>query len=52
VPIVFLTAKTQAAERQRLRSLGAAGVIAKPFDPLGLSDELTRLLDDDRGPSS
>jgi two-component system OmpR family response regulator len=45
VPIVFLTAKAQSAERQRLVSLGAAGVIAKPFDPLRLPNELTRLLE-------
>jgi CheY-like chemotaxis protein len=46
VPVVFLTAKAQSAERQRLMSLGVAGVIAKPFDPLKLPDELTRLLED------
>lgn len=46
VPIVFLTAKAQTAERQRLISLGAAGVIAKPFDPLKLPDQLTELLPD------
>ena len=44
VPVIFLTAKAQTAERQRLVSLGAAGVIAKPFDPLKLPDELTELL--------
>jgi CheY-like chemotaxis protein len=44
VPIVFLTAKAQASERQRLIALGAAGVIAKPFDPLKLPDQLTQLL--------
>lgn len=40
VPAVFLTAKAQAADRRRLGSLGGAGVIAKPFDPLTLADEL------------
>lgn len=44
-PVVFLTAKTQRVERERLSALGAAGVIAKPFDPLALADELERLLD-------
>jgi two-component system, OmpR family, response regulator len=43
VPVIFLTAKAQSAERQRLMFLGAAGVIAKPFDPLKLPDEITRL---------
>jgi two-component system, OmpR family, response regulator len=44
VPIVFLTAKAQAAERERLLSLPVAGVIEKPFDPLALPVELERLL--------
>lgn len=46
VPVVFLTAKTQPGERKRLLSLGAAGVIAKPFDPLALPNELDQLLKD------
>jgi CheY-like chemotaxis protein len=46
VPIVFLTAKTQAPERNRLLALGVAGVIAKPFDPLALPSELDQLLKD------
>jgi two-component system, OmpR family, response regulator len=47
--VIFLTAKAQSAERQRLMSLGAAGVIAKPFDPLKLPDELTWLLEGNPG---
>jgi two-component system, OmpR family, response regulator len=46
VPIVFLTAKVQATEHTRLLSLGAAGVITKPFDPLALPGELEGLLRD------
>jgi CheY-like chemotaxis protein len=44
VPVVFLTAKAQSADRQRLLALGAAGVIGKPFDPLTLPSELDALL--------
>jgi two-component system OmpR family response regulator len=44
-PVVFLTAKAQRAERERLNALGAAGVIAKPFDPLTLPGQLQELLD-------
>jgi CheY-like chemotaxis protein len=44
VPVVFLTAKLQSADRERLHALGAAGVIAKPFDPMTLSDQLDRIL--------
>ena len=45
VPVVFMTAKVGADERERLLSLGASGVIAKPFDPMTLPDELERILD-------
>ena len=44
VPVVFLTAKTQSADLDRLMGLGAAGVIAKPFDPMALPEELLALL--------
>jgi CheY-like chemotaxis protein len=39
-----MTAKVGADERERLLSLGASGVIAKPFDPMTLPDELGRVL--------
>ena len=45
VPVVFLTAKLQLADRARLHALGAAGVIAKPFDPMALPAELDRILE-------
>ncbi|HUN79426.1 MAG TPA: response regulator [Solirubrobacteraceae bacterium] len=44
VPVIFLTAKTGAADREGLRALGAAGVIAKPFDPMTLAEEIERIL--------
>jgi CheY-like chemotaxis protein len=44
VPVVFLTAKVGAAERERLLAQGAAGVIAKPFDPMTLPEELQLVL--------
>jgi len=44
IPVVFVTARTQAQECARLRALGAAGVIAKPFDPIGLAAELRRFV--------
>jgi CheY-like chemotaxis protein len=37
VPVVFMTARAQMSERERLMSLGAAGVICKPFDPMTLA---------------
>lgn len=40
MPIVFMTAKVQPEEIERWRALGAADVIAKPFDPLALANRL------------
>lgn len=44
VPVVFLTARTQVADVEWLKGLGASGVIPKPFDPVTLADDLTELL--------
>lgn len=44
VPVVFLTAATEPDEVGRLRSLGAAGVLAKPFDPMTLPARLRETL--------
>ena len=44
IPVVFLTAKTQSAERAQLAQLGAAGILTKPFDPLKLADDLASAL--------
>jgi CheY-like chemotaxis protein len=43
-PVIFLTAKTQSSDLERLTSLGAVGVIAKPFDPMGLPKEVDALI--------
>ena len=48
IPVVLLTAKVQAADRRRFAGLGVAGVIAKPFDPLGLADQVAETLGWDR----
>jgi two-component system OmpR family response regulator len=39
-PIIFMTAKVQPQETQRYLRLGAIEVIAKPFDPITLADQL------------
>jgi len=36
-PVMFMTAKVQPAEIAHFKSLGALDVIAKPFDPMQLS---------------
>ncbi len=45
-PIVFMTARAQKEEIQRLEDLGALGVVVKPFDPMQLASTLRRLWDD------
>jgi CheY-like chemotaxis protein len=37
IPVVFITARTQAYEVRAFHDLGARGVLAKPFDPMSLS---------------
>jgi CheY-like chemotaxis protein len=44
IPVVFLTAKVQTSDRHRYTSLGVKGVIAKPFDPLGLAGRVSEIL--------
>jgi len=44
IPVVFLTAKAIAAEVERLKSGGAAGVLTKPFDPMTLARDLRAVL--------
>jgi two-component system, OmpR family, response regulator len=48
-PVIFLTAKTVEAEVARMRALGAAGVLFKPFDPRTLSDDVRALLNGSLG---
>jgi CheY-like chemotaxis protein len=43
LPVVFLTAKIQPSERNQYEAMGAAGVLAKPFDPATLADEIKRI---------
>ena len=40
-PVVFMTAKVQPQEVAAYLALGAVGVIAKPFDPMTLAQELS-----------
>ena len=40
IPVIFMTAKVQADEIAELKSLGALDVIAKPFDPMALADQI------------
>ncbi|WP_457281712.1 response regulator [Polaromonas sp. P5_D5] len=42
-PVIFMTAKVQAAEVAVYKGLGAMEVIPKPFDPMELSSQIQRI---------
>ena len=46
IPVVFMTARAQIRELAHFRSLGAAGVIPKPFDPMTLATSVHKYLAD------
>ncbi len=43
VPAIFMTAKVQTHEVEQYKAMGAIGVIAKPFDPMTLSDNIQQI---------
>ena len=45
IPVVFLTAKGMAAQVSELETLGADGIILKPFDPLTLAARVRAILE-------
>ncbi|MEA2328197.1 MAG: hypothetical protein QOE68_3156 [Thermoanaerobaculia bacterium] len=44
IPVIFLTAKVQPADRQKFMQLGVKGIISKPFDPLTLGQQIRTML--------
>jgi CheY-like chemotaxis protein len=44
IPIVLLSAKTTLTTPDRVASLGIAGAISKPFDPIALIDVVANIL--------
>jgi two-component system OmpR family response regulator len=48
IPVLFMTASAQGSEISRYRSLGAAGVIGKPFDPMTLPAQIAALVGEAR----
>ncbi len=43
IPVIFLTAKVQPMEQAEYKTLGGAGLIMKPFDPIQIVQEINRL---------
>ena len=44
IPVIFLTAKTQAAEKDQFKSLGVVDVITKPFNSMTLASQIAKIL--------
>ena len=40
IPVVYLTAKALPGEVERLKALGALGVLTKPFEPMTLAQQV------------
>jgi two-component system, OmpR family, response regulator len=43
IPAIFMTAKVRPEEVGRMRAMGAADVIPKPFDPIALPDQVNAI---------
>jgi CheY-like chemotaxis protein len=44
IPVILLTAKVRAEDREHFAGLGVDAVLTKPFDPTRLSDEILAAL--------
>jgi len=44
IPVILLTAKVQSSDIAQFAKLGVAGVIAKPFDPMTLAEQVASTL--------
>ncbi len=44
IPVIFLTAKTQATEKDQFKSLGVIDVITKPFNSMTLASQISKIL--------
>lgn len=44
IPVLFLTGRVQTADKSVLSGTGATAILAKPFDPLTLAEEIASAL--------
>jgi CheY-like chemotaxis protein len=45
IPVIFLTAKAMTSEIEKLKRMGAIGVLTKPFDPTILANQVRQILE-------
>jgi CheY-like chemotaxis protein len=48
IPVIFLTAKAMTSEIERLKRMGAIGVLTKPFDPTILANQVRAILESEQ----
>jgi CheY-like chemotaxis protein len=48
IPVIFMTANATDSDIERLISIGALAVVAKPFDPVSLGDVIRAALSTDQ----
>ena len=46
IPVIFLTARTDPHDIDRAMRAGATGCVAKPFDPLKLAGQISKIKDE------
>lgn len=44
IPVIFLTAKDNLLDKNKFTQMKVKGIIAKPFDPMNLSEQVAQLL--------
>ncbi|MGB3641017.1 MAG: response regulator [Rivularia sp. (in: cyanobacteria)] len=44
IPVILLTAKVQSIDKRKFATLEVAGTIAKPFDPMQLTNQVEEIL--------
>ena len=44
IPVIFLTTRTLSIDFAKMRNLGAAGWVIKPFDPLTITDQIKEMI--------
>ena len=45
IPVIFLTARAVKGEADRVKQLGAKGLLTKPFDPTELASQVRQILE-------
>ena len=45
IPVIFLTARAMSQEVERLKNMGAKGILTKPFDPTELAAQVKQILE-------